>query len=158
MYLPKVIIDELRRKAERVGMTVEEYLLDILTNDEEPKVSARKYLESAYQLLNQAKEELRRGNLRQASEKLWGSCALAIKAHALVKRGIRLRSHKELWIYKNEVAAELGDWVRIVFKLANLMHINFYEDIATKEDIEDVIPAVEKLIKEVSTSIGTSLK
>jgi hypothetical protein len=30
--------------------------------------------------LERAEAELRRGELRQASEKIWGACALAIKA------------------------------------------------------------------------------
>ncbi|RLE60461.1 MAG: hypothetical protein DRN53_06175, partial [Thermoprotei archaeon] len=41
-------------------------------------------------------------------------------------------------MYKNEIAKEIGDWVRIVFKLADSMHKNFYENLATREDVEDV--------------------
>ena len=94
-----------------------------------------------------------KGDLRQASEKIWSACALAIKAHALARRGMKLESHRDLWMYKNEIAKELGDWVRITFKLADSMHKNFYENLATKEDVEDVIKEVEKLVEKVSKSI-----
>jgi hypothetical protein len=78
------------------------------------------------ELLERAEAELRRGELRQASEKIWGARALAIKAHALAKKGLRLESHADLWAYKNEVAEELGSWVRTAFKLADSMHKIYY--------------------------------
>lgn len=148
--LPKVVVEELSKRASEAGMSIEEYLLDILVRDVDPSTGAEKYLEGAQQLLEQARQELESGDLRQASEKIWGACALAIKAHALARKGLRLESHRDLWIYKNEVARELGDWVRIAFKLADSMHKNFYEDLATREDVEDVLREVEKLIKSVA--------
>lgn len=92
--------------------------------------------------------------MRQASEKIWGSCALAIKAHALAKKGILLKSHKELWIYKDEVAKELGDWIRGAFRQADSMHKNFYENLATKRDVEDVLKEVERLVKVISEALN----
>ena len=38
-------------------------------------------------------------------------------------------------MYKNEIAREIGDWVKIVFKLADSMHKNFYENLTTREDV-----------------------
>ena len=55
-------------------------------------------------MAERARRELERDDLRQASEKIWGDCALAIKAHAYARRGMRLESHRDLWVYKNEVA------------------------------------------------------
>ncbi len=151
--MPKVVIEELKKRANRAGISIVEYLLDIITRDVDPCIGARSYIKGAEELLEQAREELMKGNLRQASEKIWGACALAIKAHALAKRGMKLESHRDLWMYKNEVAKELGDWVRITFKLADSMHKNFYENLATKEDVEDVIKEVEKLVEKVTKSI-----
>ncbi len=130
IILPKIIVEELEKRASTFNCTVEEYLLNILTRDNDPNETALKYVESARGLVNQAREELERNNLRKASEKVWGACALAIKAHALVKKKERIESCRDLWIYKNEVAKELGDWVRIVFKLADSVHRNFYENLA----------------------------
>ncbi len=152
--LPKVIVDEVRRRAEEAGVSVEEYLLDLVLKDSDPKASATKYVDKALQLLEQARVELGNNDFRQASEKIWGACALAIKAYALAKRGIRLETHRDLWVYKNEVAEELGSWVAATFRQADSMHKNFYENLATREDVEDVLKDVEKLVKTIAEKIG----
>jgi hypothetical protein len=36
LSLPRVVIEELRERARRAGSTVEEYVLDLLTRDEDP--------------------------------------------------------------------------------------------------------------------------
>jgi hypothetical protein len=37
LSLPRVVIEELRERARRAGSTVEEYVLDLLTRDEDPR-------------------------------------------------------------------------------------------------------------------------
>jgi len=59
----------------------------------------------------------------------------------------------DLWLYKNEVAKELGDWVRGAFLNADSMHKNFYEGLATGEDVEDSLREVEKLVSAVSKCV-----
>ena len=100
--------------------------------------------------LKQAREEFEKGNLRQASEKIWSACALAVKAYAYWKEKKQLTSHRELWKYKDIVAKDLGDWVRATFRQANLMHINFHEGWATREDVEDSLREVEKLVETIA--------
>ncbi len=124
-----------------------------MTRDLDPDESAREYTEVVHNLVEQAREELSKGDLRQASEKIWDACALAVKAHALAKKRVRIASRKELWIYRNEVAKELGDWIRSVFRQADSMHKNLYEGLATREDVEDTLREVEKLVKAVKESI-----
>ena len=128
-------------------------MFDLLMKEVDPVRSFEKYIEGAEELLEQAREEFNKNNLRQASEKIWGVCALAIKAHALARKGRRLLSHADLWVYKDEVAAELGDWIRTAFKLASLMHVNFHENLATRKDIEDVLREVEKMVKRIAESL-----
>jgi uncharacterized protein (UPF0332 family) len=156
--LPRVVIEELRERARRAGSTVEEYVLDLLTRDEDPQEAWRMYLEGAVELLERAEAELKGGELRQASEKIWGACALAIKAHALAKKGLRLESHADLWAYKNEVAEELGSWVRNAFKLADSMRKNYYENLATREDVEDALGEVRRLVSAVAGALGKELR
>ena len=153
--LPEVIIKELRRRARGVGASIEEYLFDVLMSDEEPVECAERYLEGAEELVKEAQRELEERDLRQASEKIWEACALAIKAHALAKRGMKLESHRDLWKYKNEVAKELGEWVRAVFRQADSMHKNFYDDVATREDVEDTLKDVEKLVTTIVKALRT---
>ncbi|MCY0867623.1 MAG: PaREP1 family protein [Desulfurococcus sp.] len=151
--LPEILVEEIAKRASRAGLSVEEYLADLVFGSMDPDEAAGKYIETALHLVEQAREELSRGDLRQASEKIWGACALAIKAHALARRKRRLESHAELWVYKNEVAVEIGSWVRIVFKIADSMHRNFYEGLATREDVEDAIEEVEKLVKAIAEKL-----
>ena len=136
-------------------MSIEEYLFDVLMSDKEPGECVGKYLEGAEELVKEAQRELEEGDLRQASKKIWGACALAIKAHALAKRGMRLESHRDLWEYKNEIARKLGEWVRAVFRQADSMHKNFYEDVATREDVEDTLRDVEKLVTTIIKALRT---
>ncbi len=152
--LPKRVVSELRKRAEEEGKTLVEFLVDITVKDPDKNVIASKYLEVAVELLEQAREELVKGDLRQANEKIWGAVTLAIKAHALAREGRRLRTHADLWVYKNRVAEELGDWVRHCFRDANAMHQNFYEGTATKEDVEDALECAEKLVKAIREKLG----
>ncbi len=152
MALPRVIVEELEERARSLGVSVEEYLMDLLLRGIDPVVGAEKYLRAAEELLEQARRELERGGLRQASEEIWGACALAIKAHALHREGRRLESHRELWVYKNRVARELGEWVRHAFMVADSMHKN--EGMATREDVEDALREVERLVESVRKALG----
>jgi len=70
--------------------------LGVLTRDLDSNEGAVEYLEAVYSLVT------------QANEKIWNVCALIAKAHALARKGQRLESHRDLWLYKNEVAKELG--------------------------------------------------
>jgi len=151
--IPESIAKRIREVAERLGVTPEEYILDLVTRDLDPEERAREYIKAVHDLVAQAREELEKGDLRQASEKVWGACALAVKAHALTRKGLRLESHRDLWLYKNEMAKELGDWVRAVFRQADSMHKNFYEELATREDVEDSLKEVEKLVTAISRLI-----
>ena len=59
--MPKVIVEELRRRASRDGVTIEEYLLSMLLRNADPLEGAEKYLRGASELLEQARRELERG-------------------------------------------------------------------------------------------------
>ena len=153
VILPKSISKELSRRAREVGVSVEEYLADLLIQDPDPSERVKKYAEASLELLEQAKEELEKGDLRQASEKIWGATSLIIKAYALAKTGKRLASHGELWEYSEEIAKEFGDWVLVTFQQANSMHINFYEGWATEKHIRKALEAVEKLVKTLAEKL-----
>ena len=82
----------------------------------------------------------------QASEKLWGASALAVKGVA-ARRGLQLEKHGALWGFINTLAKESGDsdFVRF-FHVANNLHKNFYENEMLKETVEISAEDVEKLI------------
>ncbi|MGC9131762.1 MAG: PaREP1 family protein, partial [Pyrobaculum sp.] len=108
IYLPSALARRLRALAESEAVSLEDYLLEIALSNTDPRGRARAYAEVALDLLRAAGEELGTGDFRQASEKIWGAAALAVKAYAYWRDGARLASHGELWRYKDKIAAELG--------------------------------------------------
>jgi len=149
LTIPERVAERIRKEAEKQGLTPEAYIIEAVTWDLDPDEKAREYIESASTLIEQAKEELRKGDLRQASEKVWGACALAIMVHAAARKGLVLKSHADLWLYKDEVVNELGEWVRGAFLMADSMHKNFYEGLATEKDVTVALGEVEKLVKAI---------
>ena len=143
----------IREEAERLGVSVDEYLVELLTQGLDPKDRAAEYIDAAQDLLGEARGELGKGNVRQAAEKLWGAAALAVKAYAYWRDGRRLASHGELWEYKRVLARKLGRWVHNSWANATEMHVCFYEGWCAREDIENALEPVEKLVKEVEAEI-----
>jgi hypothetical protein len=127
LQIPKRLMQTLRRRAEELGVTPEEFLIELMVDAVDPGERPQAYIDAAREMLEQAKKELGSGDLRQASEKIWGAAALAVKAHAYARERRRLASHSELWQHKSMIAEELGEWVDDAWNAANAMHINFYE-------------------------------
>ena len=151
--LPRAIAERLEREARRQGISVEEYLVELLAGDLDPRERAREYIEAARSLLEEAREELERGNTRQAAEKAWGAAALAVKAYAASRDGRRLTSHGELWEYKRRLEKELGEWVSDAWAQATAMHVCFYEAWCTRHDVEEALKRIEKLVEEAGKRI-----
>ena len=90
--------------------------------------TAEEYRTAATTLFDQAMFELDTGDTRQASEKLWGAAAQALKSLA-ERRGWRHGSHAEFYRIMRRLVDETGDvTLRQQFAFANELHINFYED------------------------------
>jgi len=153
LSIPRAIFEELWKYAEERGVSIEGLLVEIATQGMDPGDRAKKYIEASLELLEQAREELNKGDLRQASEKIWNAAALAIKAYAFWKEGKVLSKHTDLWSYKSVIAKELGEWVRISWLIADAMHKNFYEGEADKNDIIKALEEVEKLVKAIAKRI-----
>ncbi|WP_244403864.1 PaREP1 family protein [Pyrolobus fumarii] len=151
--LPRVIVERLRREAVRHGLTLEEYMVELLTRNLDPAERAREYIVAARELLEQARKEVKRGDARQAAEKVWGATALAVKAYASWRDGRRLASHGELWEYKRILEDELGDWVSDAWHAGQTMHVCFYEGWCSVRDVEKALKRVEKLVAEVEKRI-----
>ena len=119
----------------------------------DPRDKAVEYVEATGELLQEARDELEKGNVRQAAEKLWGAAALTVKAYAYWRDGKRLTSHGELWEHMRLMVKDMGSWVRETWMFANGMHTCFYEGWCAREDVEDSIKRVEKLVREVANRI-----
>ena len=104
------------------------------------------YLNNAYIALGQDETE-------KASELLWGSMALAVKAVAAV-REIELRNHGSIWDFARQLSLELGDLALFdSFRDAHRLHVNFYESDLTREMVLDseerVRRGVAKLLERI---------
>ncbi len=142
-----------RKKRENLGLSLEEYVLDLVLTDLDPVERAREYIEVAKDLLGQAEEELAKGDIRQAAEKLWSAAALTIKACAEYREGRRLGSHKELWEYMGIMVSDFGPWIREAWMFANAMHTCFYEGWCAKEDVVDALKKIRKLVAKIGESV-----
>ena len=147
----------IREEAEKLGVSVDEYLVELLSQGLDPKDKAVEYVEAAEELLREAREELEKGNGRQAAEKLLGASALAVKAYAYWRDEKKLSSHRELWEYKRKLGEELGEWVHDAWMNATGMHVCFYEGWCTEKDISMAYKRVEKLVREIASKVKGSL-
>ena len=147
----------IRREAEKLGVTIDEYVVELLSQGLDPRDKAVEYIEVAEDLLEEARGELGKGDVRQAAEKLWGAVALSIKAYAYWKEGKRLTSHGELWRYIDIMAKEIGDWVRDAFHAGHAMHICFYDGWCTDESVKASLNRVEKLVREIEKTVKRRL-
>ena len=86
-----------------------------------------RYAEISQYLIEQAQEELDRGDLIQASEKSWGAVAHSVKAMAQ-ERGWNHGRHDLLGDVVAQVAEERGrPDLLTLFVSASSLHYNFYE-------------------------------
>ncbi len=150
--LPKNIVERLEEAA-KAGLTLDEYILELILHNLDPGERAKEYVEAAKSLVDQALEELSKGDFRQAAEKLWGATVLAIRAYADWRDGRQLKSHGELWRYKEVLEKELGEWVYYTWMIANGMHICFYEGWCSKEDVEKAYREIRKFVEEIEKRI-----
>lgn len=148
--LPQKLSEKLREKAEETDSLPEELGVELLQkslNEElDPEEFVEHYQSLSEKYLREAKELLQKGDLVQASEKLWGASALAVKRIA-AKRGLKLEKHGSLWNFVNNLSKESGDEdIIIFFGVGNTLHRNFYENEMAQETIEVIARKIEKLI------------
>ena len=151
--VPRRIAERIRREAEKAGISTDEYIVELLTQGLDPPERAKEYIEAARSLVEEAWEELKKGNVRQAAEKTWGAAALAVKAYAYWKEGRRLTSHRELWMYTDIIAKEFGEWVNDAWNQAGGMHICFYEGWCSRSHVEAALKQVSRLVDEIARRI-----
>ena len=99
--------------------------------------------------IQQAEQELERGDYLQASEKAWGAATRALKNIA-IQRGWDHTRHKHLYRAVRFLVEETQDQeIRLFFNSAEQLHANFYEgwmdDVTVKDNIGDVKKLLGKL-------------
>ena len=107
------------------------------------------YRERSRAFLTQAREELRAGDLAQASEKAWGAAALMVKAVADA-RGLDHAKYSHLFFVVNIIASETNDRdLSRLFHVANGLHGNFYENWLSPEFVDQGLEDIESFVSKV---------
>ena len=110
---------------------------------------AQTYLAASRHLLAQAREELARSDVRQASEKGWGAAAQIVKSVA-EQRGWEHRSHAALFNAVSLMVSETGDAeIRRLFHVASALHVNFYEDWDNAENVASGLDDVQRFLEKL---------
>ena len=109
--------------------------------------TAEEYQTAASTLFDQAMVELDAGDSRQASEKLWGAAAQALKSLA-ERRGWRHGSHREFYRIMKRLDHELdeSELTRNRFNAATQLHVNFYENWLRDDEIRARAIHVQALV------------
>ncbi len=109
----------------------------------------RSYRERSRGFLVKAREELAAGDLEQAAEKGWGAAATIMKAFA-DQNGLDHERHSQLFPVLRAVINKSSDReIRRLFGIASGLHINFYEDSMTAEEVGEDLDAVERFVEKV---------
>ncbi|MHC1599912.1 MAG: PaREP1 family protein, partial [Candidatus Methanospirareceae archaeon] len=152
--LPQKLLMKLREKAEETDSLPEELGVELILkglNEElDPEGLVEHYQALSDKYIDEAKEFLKKGDLVQTSEKLWGASALAVKRIA-ASRGLKLDKHGAIWSFVSKLSKESGDEdIVVFFGDANALHKNFYENEMDKDAVEILLGRIEKLIVKLS--------
>ncbi len=97
--------------------------------------------------LADAEELVRKGDLPQASEKLWGAFAEMVKA-VTARRGTPLGTHRSVAEFVSVLHREHPGWrLMDAFKHAESLHVNFYEDHLPADHVRESGKAVRKAVE-----------
>ena len=114
------------------------------------------YQDASRALLAQGFLELGQGDLRQASEKGWSAAAQMLKSIA-EQRGWDHKGHRLIRRVASRLADETGDnEIRRLYRVADSLHINFYEDLDTTADVESGLEDVGRLLDKMELLIGNA--
>lgn len=90
-----------------------------------------------------------RGDYPQASEKLWGAAAQAVKAVAAARRW-RHSSHRDLRRNVERLYQETGDAELLrMFNTAESLHANFYEDFMSGDVVRLHAGDIQRFVEKV---------
>ncbi len=116
-------------------------------NPEARFVNAREHVQTARAFLEASDREFEAGDELQASEKLWGAAAHALRA-VMRTEGQSSGTHRNLRIEAERLATERGDpAIRIGFLTAEQFHANFYHGFMEDFQIDDGRQAVREFVE-----------
>jgi len=112
-------------------------------------MSKSDYLRLNAKYLREAEELIEKKDYPQASEKLWGFFVEAVKAVAS-ERGIKLGTHRSIAELVAELDKEYPDLrLREVFRHAESLHVNFYEDHLPEDYVIESKQIISKALEQL---------
>ncbi|RLF09419.1 MAG: hypothetical protein DRJ69_04670 [Thermoprotei archaeon] len=115
---------------------------------------SERYWQLSAKYLAEGKALFEKGGLQQASEKLWGAAAQAIKAVAEAK-GWPHYKHRELVEAVSKLFKETKDVELLRLRdSAEALHSNFYEGFMSSEEVQLRIADVERLVEKLRKLIA----
>ena len=109
-----------------------------------------RYEEISRRLLEQAQEELDKGDILQASDKVWGATAHAVKA-VCQRMDWNHHAHNHLRAAASYISSELGRGdLRLAFGYLESLHTNYYEHQWEVGDVRTGIDNAAFFIRELS--------
>ena len=121
-------------------------MLDESKYKDERQMTAEDHARQASVCLEQSEQEFAKGDVLQASEKLWGATSHAIKAVAEHRGWDHGKSsHRRLVVRR--LAEEYEEfWLRAGYAAAEQFHANFYNNFMEDDAIDDYRPIVLELV------------
>jgi len=125
-----------------------------MERDEEKIRKAMEYEEAKRAYYENALKFLGEGNIRKASEFLWGSIAMQIKLLALVKKNQHLGSHGQISSFIKGLSKELQDEEMLKsFEFLQRLHINFYDEVIDPEVFMLYVKEARKFLEKIERII-----
>ena len=107
-----------------------------------------RYEEISRHLLEQAHEELDKGDVLQASDKVWGATAHAVKA-VCRRMGWNHHAHNHLSVAANYVLSQIGRTeLRLAYGYLEALHTNYYEHQRGADEIRTGVESAARFIPE----------
>ena len=106
-------------------------------------------------LIEQARDELERGDRLQATEKVWGALAQMLKAHGQQRGWLNLGSHRTVGHIARQLADEYDSGrILVAYIAADNGHRNFYDNEMSSPEIEDIITVVASVLPQLESALN----
>ena len=103
------------------------------------------------QYMDNALEALGKNEPGKAGESIWGSITQAV--HTVdAWRGPDIDDHRRLMNFARDIGREIGDPAYPNnFRSARSLHQNFYIPVETRDEVEDLLPGIQRAISQILT-------
>ena len=107
--------------------------------------------------IQQARDELDKGDRLQATEKAWGALAQMLKAHGQQRGWLNLGGHRTVGHIARQLAAEYDSRSIVdAYVAADNGHRNFYDNEMSPPEIEGIIATVASVLPDLDRALRES--